>query len=132
MEETRISIEPGRTISRVSDSEFESEIVVTVDGITGRVRCKSHPDKEQKLVQNAETCLFAVCRPAAEQCAAVCRKGGGLVQPMEEMEAADREWTLGLYSQLLKTVERYCGCAERRRNGSCALTGLECEGVEET
>lgn len=88
--------------------------------------------KERELIQNAETCLFAVCRPAAEACAAVCRQGGGAVKPMEQMNEADQEWTLGLYAQLLETVEQYCGCAQRRREGSCALMGLECEGAEET
>lgn len=41
MERSEVIVEPGRMISRVSDSEYESEIVVTVEGITLRVRCKN-------------------------------------------------------------------------------------------
>lgn len=43
MKKSEIAEEPGRMISRVSDSEFESEVVMTVDGLTFRVRCKNRP-----------------------------------------------------------------------------------------
>lgn len=87
--------------------------------------------RERNLMRNSETCLLSVCRVAAEQSSAVCRHGGGLVKHLEEMSPEDWNWTMGLYEVLLEAIAQYCDCKAKRQEGRCALTGLECEEVEE-
>lgn len=88
--------------------------------------------RELSLMRNSETCLLSVCRVAAEQSTAVCRHGGGVVKHLDEVSTEDQNWAMGLYKALLEAMARYCDCKAKRQDGSCALTGLECEGAEVT
>lgn len=88
--------------------------------------------EDQELARNTATCLLAVCRMAVEQCTAVCRQGGGVVKPLEDLGTADQKWALGLYKVLLDTVERYCSCKEQRRNKTCTIIRPKFEEAEET
>lgn len=88
--------------------------------------------RELNLLRSSETCLLSVCRVVAEQSTAVCRHGGGLVKHLDEMSLEDQRWAMGLYETLTEAVAQYCDCKTKRQDGRCALTGLECEGAEET
>lgn len=71
--------------------------------------------KRETQIREAErrhvTCLTGILKPVSEKAAFGCRHGSGMVPALEDIEDDnDFEWALGLYEQLLETVDRYIGC----------------------